>query len=145
MFTIAQLIKVHLDLWSWLIFRGQFKVTNVKIAYIFLCARLAYGYYEILLGSWYRPFRIGKKFDLWYDLEEVISRSRKWKWPVPSKRLLLGPGCRQTKLFTIADLVKVRHDLWPWMTFWGHLKVMNVRIAYIFLMVRDRHMVPMEH
>ena len=31
MLTIAQLIKVHLDIWPLLILRGHFKVTNVKI------------------------------------------------------------------------------------------------------------------
>ena len=31
------------------------------------------------------------------------------------------------------------------MTFRGHLKVTNVKIAYIVLTVRDRHMVTMKH
>ncbi len=31
------------------------------------------------------------------------------------------------------------------MTFKGHLKVTNVKIANIFLMVRDKHMVTMKH
>ena len=34
-----------------------------------------------------------------------------------------GVYCLLAKMFTIAHLVKVRHDLWPWMTFRGHLKV----------------------
>ena len=71
------------------------------------------------------------------DLEEVISRSQKWKWPRSSKRLLLGPGCLWTKMFPIAQLIKVHLDLWPWLTFRGHFKVKNVKVAYIFLMVRD--------
>jgi len=79
------------------------------------------------------------------DLEEVISRSRKWKWPVLSKRLLLGPGCRWTKMFSIAQLIKVHLYLWPWLTFMGHFKVKNVKIAYIFFMVRDKHVVTMKH
>ena len=77
--------------------------------------------------------------------EEVISRSWKWKWPVSSKRLLLGPGCLGTKMFSIAQLIKVHLDLWPWLTFWGHFKVTNVKIAYIFFMVRDKHMLTMKH
>ena len=43
------------------------------------------------------------------------------------------------------QLIKVHLDLWPWLTFWGHFKYMNVKIAYIFLMVRDRHVVAMKH
>jgi len=31
------------------------------------------------------------------------------------------------------------------MTFMGHLKVTNVKIADIFLMVRDKHVVTMKH
>ncbi len=31
------------------------------------------------------------------------------------------------------------------MTFKRHLKVTNVKIAYIFFMVRDKHMVTMKH
>ncbi len=84
MFPIAQLIKVHLQLWPWLTFRGH-------------------------LG--------------------VILRSRKWKSSVASQRLLLGPGCLCSKMFTVAHLTKMHHDLWPWMRFMGHFKVRNVRKA----------------
>ncbi len=31
------------------------------------------------------------------------------------------------------------------MTFMGHLKVTNVKIANIFLMVQDKHMVTLKH
>jgi len=57
------------------------------------------------------------------DLDGIISRSRKWKSGVASKSLLLGPRCLLTKMFNIAHLVKLRHDLWPWTTFRGRLKV----------------------
>ena len=43
-------------------------------------------------------------------------------------------------MFTVARLVKVHHYL-----YWRHLKVTNVKIAYAFLTVRDRHMVTMKH
>ncbi len=79
------------------------------------------------------------------DREEVIWRSRKWKWPLSSKRLLIGPGCLWTKMFSVAQLIKVHLDLWPRLTFRGHFKVTNVKIAYIFLMVRDKHVVIMKH
>ncbi len=79
------------------------------------------------------------------DLEEVNSRSRNWKWPVSSKRLLLGPGCLWTKMFLIAQLIKVHLDLWPWLTFRDHVKVTNEKMAYIFLMVQDKHVVNMNH
>ena len=36
-------------------------------------------------------------------------------------------------------------DLWPCLTFRGHFKVTNVKIACIFLMVRYRHVVNMNH
>ena len=126
MFGIAQLIKVHLDLWPWLTFRGHFKATNVKIAYIVFMVRDKHnGYYETLLGS--RDIgrsESAKKLTL-DDLEEVISRSRRLKWPVSSKRLLLGPGCLWTKMFGIAQLIKVHLDLWPWFTFTGHFKIIH--------------------
>ena len=65
--------------WPWLTFSGHFKVTNVKIVYIFLMVQDKHdcGYYETLLGSPYRPFRICKKFTL-DNLEEVTWRSRKF-------------------------------------------------------------------
>ena len=67
--------------WPWLTFSGHFKVTNVKIVYIFLMVQDKHdcGYYETLLGSPYRPFRICKKFTL-DNLEEVTSRSRNLKY-----------------------------------------------------------------
>ena len=46
---------------------------------------------------------------------------------------------------TIAHLVKLHHDPWPWMTFRGHFKVTNVKIPYIFFMVWDKHVVTMKH
>ena len=68
------------------------------------------------------------------DLEKVILRSWKWKWPVSSKRLLLGPGgqseqnvhhCRLTKSapwpLTWSDLLGViwRSRMWKSpITFW---------------------------
>ena len=55
------------------------------------------------------------------DLDGIISRSRKWKWPVSSCWLLLGPWCLDTKMFTISQLTKVHLDLWRW--FMGHVKV----------------------
>ena len=79
------------------------------------------------------------------DLYGVISRSRKWKWPVSSKWLLLGPVYLWAKMFTFAQLIKVHLDLWPCLTFRGHFKVMNVKIVYILLMVRDKHGVTMKH
>ena len=93
------------------------------------------------IGIWLLWNAIGKSLSVFQnltldDLEEVISRSRKWKWPVSSKRFLLGPGCIGTKMFTIAQLIKVHLDLWPWLTFKGYFKVTNVKIAYIFLMLR---------
>ncbi len=97
-------------------------------------------YWEVEVG----PSESAKNLTLG-DLEEVISRSRKWKWPVSSKRLLLGPGCLWTKMFTIAQSIKMHLDLWPWLTLRGHSKVMNVKIAYIFCMVRDKHVVTMKH
>ena len=42
---------------------------------------------------------------------------------------------------TVAHLVEVHHDLWPWRIFRGHLKVTNVEIANILLSVWDRHVV----
>jgi hypothetical protein len=48
-------------------------------------------------------------------------------------------------VLTIAHLIKVHFDLWPWFIFRGHLKVTNVKIAYVFLTVRDRHMITMQH
>ncbi len=48
-------------------------------------------------------------------------------------------------MFTIAHLVKVQHDLWPWMSFRGHLKVTTVKIANILLMVRDKYVVILKH
>jgi len=60
------------------------------------------------------------------DLEEVMSRLRKWKWPASSEWLLLGPACIQTKMFTIALLIRMHIVFWPWLTFMGHFKVTNV-------------------
>ena len=34
---------------------------------------------------------------------------------------------------------------WPWLTFRGHFTVTNVKIAYDFLMVRNKHVVTMKH
>ena len=65
------------------------------------------------------------------DPEELISRSRKWKWPVSSKRLLLGPGCLWAKMFIITQLIQVHLDLWPWLTFMGHFKVTKLKMARI--------------
>ena len=45
-------------------------------------------------------------------------------------------------MLTIADLVKVRHDL---ISFGGHFKVTNVKIDKIFLMVRGNHGVTTKH
>jgi len=92
MFTIAQLINVHLALWPWWPLGVISRSRMWNRLYLLDGARLAYGYYETLLGSWYRTFRIHQKIDLGWPWR-VILRSRKWKWPVSSKRLLLGPGC----------------------------------------------------
>ena len=147
MFTIAGLVKVRHDLWPWSTFRGHFEVTNVKIAYIFMTMRDKHSLLCLLwntIGKLISDFQNPQNKLTSGDLDWVISRSRKWKWPISSKRLLLGP-CLWAKMFTFAQLVKVHLDLWPWLTFRGHFKVTNVKIANIFLMVRDKHGVTMKH
>jgi hypothetical protein len=72
-----------------------------------------------------------------YNLEEVTA--------VKMTRIVLTVGPRPRvpleKVFTIAQLIQVHLDLWPWLTIMGHFKATNVNIAYIFLIVRDTHVV----
>jgi len=41
------------------------------------------------------------------------------------------PQLPTDKMSTVANVLKVYHDLRPWMTFRGQMKVMNVKMAYI--------------
>ncbi len=118
MFTFAQLINVHLDLWPWLTFRGHVTITNVKIAYIFLMVReeqmvTMKHYWEV---DRYRTFRIRKTIWPRMTLTGSFQGHESEKWLVSSKLLLVGPGCLLTKMFIIAKLIKVYLDLgldWP--------------------------------
>ena len=47
--------------------------------------------------------------------------------------------------FLLLLLIKEHLDPRPRMTFRGHFKVTNVKIANIFLMVQDKHVVTMKH
>jgi hypothetical protein len=76
MFTIAQPIKVHLDLRPSLTFTGNFEVTNVKKAYIFLMVRDKH--VGLVTMKIYWEFDIGLSESAnKLDLEGVIARSRK--------------------------------------------------------------------
>ncbi len=48
-------------------------------------------------------------------------------------------------MLPIAQLIQVHLDLWPWLTYSANLKVTNEKMAYIFLMVQDEHVVTMKH
>ena len=73
------------------------------------------------------------------DLKEVISKSRKWKWPVSSRRLLIGRAYRQqwsplpsntSAPLTSIDLfgsLEGHTHFWHW----GYFKVTKVKIAYV--------------
>jgi hypothetical protein len=103
------------------------------------------------------------KYDIWLSWRVRVKGHFKVT-KVKTVRIVLtvalGPGCVFTKIFTIAQLIKVYIDIWPWLTFRGHLKVTNVKIyninredwfgvmryiINIFLTVRDKHVVTMKH
>ena len=123
MLTIAHLVKVHHDLWPWMTFKGQLKVTTVKIANIFLMVRDKH--LVTMKHLW----------EVYIGLSESINKFNSgWPWlrhlkvtKVKIKRGVLTVASRPIlsidKMFTIAHLVKLRHDLWPWVTFRAHLKV----------------------
>ena len=129
MFSIAHLVKVHHDLWPWMTSRGHVKVTNVKIANIFLMVRAKH------------VVTMKHLWEVDIELSESVTKfDPGWPWrrhfKVTKVKIERGvitvaprPLVSIDKTFTIAHLVKVRHDLWPWVTFRGHLKVTTVKIA----------------
>ncbi len=125
MFTIAHLVKVHHDLWPWMTFRGHLKVMNVKIANIFLLVRDK----DVVTMKHLWEVDIGLS-------ESITKFDPGWPWrryfkvtkvKIESGVLTFAPRpmlwCLLTKMFTISHLLEVRHDLWPWVTLMGHLKV----------------------
>jgi len=70
------------------------------------------------IGKLVLDFQISKHFDLGWPWRGNF-KVAKVKMALSSKRLLLGPGCLWTRKFTITDLEKVWHGLWPWVTFSG--------------------------
>jgi len=135
MFTIAQLIKVHVDLWPWLTFRGHSRSrmwkSHISSWWCEISIWLLWHAIGKLISKFQNPQKIWLRLTLTGHFKVMKVKMARIVWTVAP-----SPSVPIDNMFTIAQSIKVHHDIWPWLTLGGHFKVTNVKIANILLMVR---------